>query len=439
LTLKVVYYGCALSGKTTNLETLHRWTDPKNTSGLVSIATKDDRTLFFDLLPIELGQIGGFQFKVKVYTIPGQVHYELTRRQVLSGADGVVMVVDSDPQTLKANAWAIDNLRLNLKANGLDPQRVPMVLQWNKRDLPGALPVPTLSAELNPRGLPEFESVATTGIGVVETFGGILKAAIANAYSKSGRRSAAALRTDTTVDAALEQIRARQPAPDRSTFTQRFDVQAYADHVPQKVGDATLLTEALNTSMKLAERIDEFRDIEVLSERRGRMMHALGQLAPRLADPEQDGLPAGTMERLLEGGGRRMGSLLFFADQSGEMQEHEVVPAGRDLLNGAVAPGLGSVADRICREARFRVVEDMAGEIFFGTVPPGAQDLGSALVAPLVCDGTVFGGLVVYGEITNPAFDSAEKEYWCTAATLIGLSYHWRALRRKAEKGRVLS
>ena len=117
ITLKIVYFGCALGGKTTNLVTLHRLTDPNSASGLVSIATKDDRTLFFDLLPMNLGQIGAMQVKVKLYTVPGQVHYELTRRQVLGGADGVVMVVDSSPDQEKSNQWAVENLRLNLRAN----------------------------------------------------------------------------------------------------------------------------------------------------------------------------------------------------------------------------------------------------------------------------------------------------------------------------------
>ncbi len=445
ITLKIVYYGCALGGKTTNLQMLHKLTDPDNAQGMVSIATKDDRTLFFDLLPMQLGQIGGLMVKVKLYTVPGQVHYELTRRQVLAGADGVVLVVDSTASEKKSNAWALENLRYNLKAGGFDPDEVPLVLQWNKRDKPDARPVAELEAELNKAGVPTAEAVAVTGSGVVDTFSRVLKETIWTVYQKTGRTSVSRSAIDTVVDRALAQAVERQPdleakptADVADSFDHRFDMEAYKDEQVEKGGrareivdESSLLAESVKTNMMLAERLDGYKQVETTGERRKSMMKALGTLAPQLTDASRSALPDGTLEGLLSGAGRRTGSLLFFKGQDEVMEVRKALPDGRDMLNDLVSEGLGSVAWRLSKESGLRVVEDLATEIFYGNVPANAQDVASALVAPLHCDGLAFGSVIVYARVSEGAFDDAEIEYWSTAARLIGLSLHWRALRRK--------
>lgn len=169
LTAKVVYYGAGLCGKTTNLQWIHEQLPIKNKGKMLSLATEADRTLFFDFLPIELGTIRGMKTRVQLYTVPGQVFYNATRRMVLKGADCVVFVADSQDAMIEANADAMKNLRENLIANELDPDTIPLVIQYNKRDLPNAAPVADLNKVLNTRGVPTVEASAKSGKGVEET------------------------------------------------------------------------------------------------------------------------------------------------------------------------------------------------------------------------------------------------------------------------------
>src|SRR5688572_3411985 len=183
---KVVYYGPAQSGKTTNLEQIHRLTDPGSTHRLISLNTAQDRTLFFDLLPFSLGAVSGYDFQVQLYTVPGQVQYNATRRVVLAGADAVVFVADSRRAVLKENVAALENMKVNLLANRLVPEKVPLVLQYNKQDLPDLLPLTELDTALNAWGRPTFAAVASAGRGVMETFLAVVQdmlGAIAQKYN----------------------------------------------------------------------------------------------------------------------------------------------------------------------------------------------------------------------------------------------------------------
>jgi signal recognition particle receptor subunit beta len=167
---KVVYYGPAQSGKTTNLEQIHRLTDPAGANRLISLNTAQDRTLFFDLLPFSLGAVSGYDFKIQLYTVPGQVQYNATRRVVLAGADAVVFVADSRKALFKENLSAFENMKVNLLANRLVPEKVPLVLQYNKQDLPEIQSEAELAKALNPWGRRAFPATANLGEGVLETF-----------------------------------------------------------------------------------------------------------------------------------------------------------------------------------------------------------------------------------------------------------------------------
>jgi mutual gliding-motility protein MglA len=185
VTAKLVYYGPGLCGKTTNLQWIHDQVPIRNKGKLVSLATEADRTLFFDFLPVELGTIRGMKTRVQIYTVPGQVFYESTRKMVLKGADAVVFVADSQQAMLDANKESLESLRRNLAENGIDPG-IPMVIQYNKRDLPTALPLDVLNEKLNPGKLPHFEAVALKGTGVEDTLKGIsrlLFASLATFYA----------------------------------------------------------------------------------------------------------------------------------------------------------------------------------------------------------------------------------------------------------------
>ena len=174
LNLKIVYYGPAMSGKTTNLQLIHDRSNPSLRGDLVSLKTREDRTIFFDFLQLELGQVKGLKPKFNLYTVPGQVLYEATRKLVLKGADGVVFVADSQMARLPEDIQSFKMLQQQLAELGMDPHQTPLVIQFNKRDLTGLAPVPVLKRLFTPNGTPAFESVATEGSGVFET----LKAAI---------------------------------------------------------------------------------------------------------------------------------------------------------------------------------------------------------------------------------------------------------------------
>lgn len=172
---KLVYYGPGLGGKTTNLEYVYGKVNPETRGKLISLATEQERTLFFDFLPVDLGAIRGFKTRFHLYTVPGQVYYNASRRLILKGVDGIVFVADSQAERMDANIAAMENLYENLTDYGYDAAQIPIVLQWNKRDLANAVPVSELSAQLNPGELPEFEAVAVRGDGVFDTLRAVSK------------------------------------------------------------------------------------------------------------------------------------------------------------------------------------------------------------------------------------------------------------------------
>lgn len=170
MTAKIVYYGPGLCGKTTNLMVIFDKLDPKSKGKMLSLATKTDRTLFFDLLPVDIGKVGPFNLKIQLYTVPGQVFYNETRKLVLKGADAVVFVADSQPAMVDATRESFANLLENLEENQIDPNDTPIVIQFNKRDIPGVLPVEQLQEALGFEGYPYTEASALKGTGVMETF-----------------------------------------------------------------------------------------------------------------------------------------------------------------------------------------------------------------------------------------------------------------------------
>jgi mutual gliding-motility protein MglA len=172
---KIVYYGPGLGGKTTNLQYIYEITNPENKGRMISLATETDRTLFFDFLPIDLGQLRGLRARFHLYTVPGQVFYDASRKLILRGVDGVVFVADSQEERLEANLESASNLSANLKEQGLDVGKIPYVLQLNKRDLPSAMPADYLKRLLLVRGEPVFEAIAVKGIGVVETLKAVMR------------------------------------------------------------------------------------------------------------------------------------------------------------------------------------------------------------------------------------------------------------------------
>ncbi len=172
---KIVYYGPGLCGKTTNLQFIYKKTSPQQKGKLISLATETERTLFFDFLPIALGDIRGFKVRFHLYTVPGQVFYAASRKLILKGVDGAVFVADSQIERTDANIESLEDLKINLAEQGYELERLPFTIQYNKRDLANIIPVAELERLLNPDGVPAFEAVATEGIGVFETLKSIGK------------------------------------------------------------------------------------------------------------------------------------------------------------------------------------------------------------------------------------------------------------------------
>ena len=177
---KVVYYGPGLCGKTTNLQFIYAKTNPDLKGKMISLATETERTLFFDFLPLALGQIRGFKTRFHLYTVPGQVFYDASRKLILQGVDGVVFVADSQVERMEANLESLDNLRVNLGEQGYDLAKVPYVVQYNKRDLPNAAPLEEMRRLCNPSGAPDYEACATVGKGVFETLKAVAKGVLSD-------------------------------------------------------------------------------------------------------------------------------------------------------------------------------------------------------------------------------------------------------------------
>lgn len=172
---KIVYYGPGLCGKTTNLQFIYKKTKPETKGKLITLATETERTLFFDFMPLALGEIKGFKTRFHLYTVPGQIFYNASRKLVLKGVDGIVFVADSQAERMDANVESYENMKINLEEQGYSLGQIPHVIQYNKRDLPDIVPLADIKKALNVNGVPDFEAAASGGAGVFETFKAVVK------------------------------------------------------------------------------------------------------------------------------------------------------------------------------------------------------------------------------------------------------------------------
>jgi signal transduction histidine kinase/signal recognition particle receptor subunit beta len=414
---KIVYYGTALSGKTTSLKHVHAVIDPDRRIELVSLNTEGDRTLFFDFLPIPLGSISGFQVKLQAFTVPGQVKYNLTRRYVLRGADAVIFVADSRPGAFDDNLASLVTLRENLEANGFDPDGVPVVLQYNKRDAPDAAPVERMHAALNPGSSPEFETVATTGAGVFEAFTELCAGMMANLAReyRIGDAEEARRALRERLAGFGRAATARRAAPPSRPEPTTESVWASADLVGEaspkqrpaalievaRIGDdaggpnvESLLERAVDTHIASAQLVTE------LNETRHRLADNVRQLAALhetgvvvASELNGDRLLKRVLDAALRTVGTGLGSVLLLAEGGDALVERMVHGFARDPLarGGRSEPG---VLERVLARRAFHL------ELPRDDAPPAsAPDEAPgfvALVAPLVHQGEVLGALVAY-------------------------------------------
>ena len=298
---KVVYYGPPQSGKTTNLEQIHRISDPEGSNRLISLNTAQDRTLFFDLLPFSLGTVSGYDFKIQLYTVPGQVQYNATRRVVLAGADAVVFVADSQKSMARENLSAFENMKVNLLANRLVPEKVPLVLQYNKQDLDPLIPRAELDRALNFWGRKAFPAVAARGEGVMETFVAVVQDMLVTIALKYNLKEkgldpqavpeivaqafAALMQEAPAPPPAAPTPAAPPPAPPRLVIAQPEGAEpAYPGQVGTEVSPVSeeLLHRAIRSNVELAEALGQLiRDV-------GQGLHAIRAQADQLAAAGED-------------------------------------------------------------------------------------------------------------------------------------------------------
>ena len=433
--LKVVFYGPALGGKTTSLQHIHRVTDPQRRTKLYALATAADRTLFFDLLAIDLGRVRGYRLTLQLYTVPGQVQYNATRRAVLAGADGVVLVADSQRSQAQANLESLSNLAENLGANGLDPKTIPTVLLYNKRDLPDVLPRAELERALNAAGNPAFEGVALTGQGVMEAFAAITEATVRAVADRLGL---------SAQPEALERLVANVRSAMKPYLPQRGDPATEAPVVLRSDVGASLqssdelVAEAVRANMAMTETNTRLDRLTTELERRVtqlRVINEFGRLMSLAREPEE--VTSSFLDRLL--GDLRVGcGSLRLADDSGALVEvlrrglaadPVLRPAGNGRsLAEVVAANRVPVLVRVEeRDTGDTVLSGWADEI-------SALGLAAGMAVPLVAQDRTLGLVTCYSDVARGAFEDSELDLAAVLATNAAAALvnarSWRSLEQ---------
>ncbi|MCE9637339.1 MAG: GAF domain-containing protein [Planctomycetes bacterium] len=415
---KIVYYGTGLSGKTTSLKHVHKVIDPDGRVELVSLNTEGDRTFFFDFLPIPLGNVHGYQVKLQAFTVPGQVKYNLTRRYVLRGADAVIFVGDSQPAAFDDNVRSMLSLIENLIANGLDPDRTPILLQYNKRDAPGALPIEKLREALNQRGLPEFETTATDGTGVFEAFSSIcgsVSEALAREYrvgDPEEARQAVERRLRATLLTYRRAVPSQSPAAAGETDEAASGtgtctglaavegdqtnsvIEVSSLDLPDVPNAESLLQHAVETNIQSARLLSELTETKRRLADHARQLAALHQTGVALSSElDVDRLLDSILASALRTVDASHGSVLLLDAQGGALRPRLVHGLLHDPIAGESAADPVAV-ERILRKKPFILEIEAATDVVTDEGEGGSPMI--ALVAPVVHQGEVLGALSAY-------------------------------------------
>ncbi len=259
ISAKIVYYGPSLCGKTTNLQYIYTSIKPEQKGKLVSLATEADRTLFFDFLPVEVANIRGFKTRFHFYTVPGQVYYNSTRRAVLTGVDGLVFVADSQRDTMEGNIESLANMEENLSYYGKSIKTIPLVFQYNKRDLPDLTPIEEMNQILNPDGYPYFEAVATTGEGVLKSLTKISKMVLSHIEKGTSRGSAGDMADHEAIKETIPEAEKSHQIPSASLQGPKTEPGITGGRIQiVGTGDATIISaNAISLPIKMKFDKDE--------------------------------------------------------------------------------------------------------------------------------------------------------------------------------------
>ncbi len=280
MTAKIVYYGPGLCGKTTNLMVIFDKLDPKSKGKMLSLATKTDRTLFFDLLPVDIGKVGNFNLKIQLYTVPGQVFYNETRKLVLRGADAIVFVADSQRSMVDSTKESFKNLLDNMKENQIDPDDTPIIVQYNKRDIPGVPPVEELEELLGLEGYPHAEASALKGEGVMETFKLVSKITAKHLFNRLKGKSEPIERKKSAASPAKPGAKGKASAPPPPVIEEAPPMTPFPDSVP--------FPEASENPLAGYEKAEEVSLEQLLQEGRERPATFAGNIAVPIEDDVEE-------------------------------------------------------------------------------------------------------------------------------------------------------
>ena len=392
--LKLVYYGPGLSGKTTNLQSLHAMCQESNRGEMFSVNTQEDRTLFFDLLPINLGYIYGNSIHLQIYTVPGQVQYDASRRVVLGGSDGVVFVADSSEAKMQENVDSLSNLYHNLNANRLNIKQIPFVIQYNKRDLPDAMPVGVMNRRLNFRSVPFFESVANRGDGVLDTFLSITRETVGTTFRKyhldkkiKDFEEMLGL-IESNIRASMHEMpgQGEPQRPQPESMVLRHSNVSVADLVPGKVVDAQdLLEDALKSNMETARLYTELKQVKETLEKKN---DELRQLYTQLERSNQDNLKT---RRYLEGLIQSVGEAIISFSADGRILTWNA--AAEQIFGYARAEIVGHTLHQLTPVALAGELEQAIAQVAKGQI---IRDISSTRIKK---DGTEFPAIITYAPI----------------------------------------
>jgi PAS domain S-box-containing protein len=419
--LKLVYYGPGLSGKTTNLRALHAMCSESNRGEMFSVNTQEDRTLFFDLLPINLGYIYGNSIHLQIYTVPGQVQYDASRRVVLGGADGVVFVADSSDSQMQENVDSLSNLYHNLNANRLNIKQIPFVIQYNKRDLPDAMPVGVMNRRLNFRSVPYFESVASRGEGVLDTFLAITRETVGTTFrkyhlDKKIKDFDEMLNLiESNVRASMQELpppSEERPQPESVVLRQNVSV---ADLVPGKVADAQdLLEDALKSNMETARLYSELKTVKEELEKKN---EELRQIYSQLERANQDNLKT---RRYLEGLIQSVGEAIISFSADGRILTWNA--AAEQIFGYPRAEIVGRTFHQLTPPARAGELEQAIAQVSKG------QTIRDVATSRLKKDGTEFPASITYAPIRG-----SDERVLAYSALIRDLGTQERLQRRLSE------
>ncbi len=442
LYVKIVYYGPGLSGKTTNLESIHRLTDPARKKPMVSLKTDGDRTLFFDLLPFDLGKMFGMNIRIKLYTVPGQIQYDTTRKQVLAGADGVVFVADSSPDRAIHNERMIRYLRSNLTSNGLDADTIPLVFQWNKRDVPEAMDPAEMSRALNWRKVPALEAVAPDGRGVIETFRDVaiitIDSLAAKAASLGHKIDTAELRdrVRAQLDPFIPKVasaasRSGTAMPSLGTVHNQEDALAsLGDGRHREVlGLDALLQEAVQANLEMGDELAGGPDPEVIQAQARRERQALARLVQiALVAVGADPVFKIALSAAVSGLDAPIGSILLGDGRGRPLKELAVAGGAHDPLNSIVVDGIGSAATGLLDRGDPFVCHDIPGELLFGRSDPAVAGLRSVLAVPLGREAGLSALLLVYTRTDGRDLGPDDVAFATLVGSIAGLALRGAAV-----------